>query len=63
MEWLEHRAKQPFRLHEELWDNQNNELNDGPACRCSMKARKIGIRHGIYQGEETLPKVELEPHR
>ena len=26
IEWLEHRAKQPFRLHEELWDNQSNEL-------------------------------------
>ena len=37
MEWLEHRSKQSFRLHPELWDNQPNELNDGPACRCSIK--------------------------
>ena len=51
-----------FRLHEELWDNQANELNDGPVCRCSIKARKIGIRHGIYQGEDSLPKVEMKPH-
>ena len=36
--------------------------NDGPACRCSIKARQKGIRHGIYQGEDILPKVELEPH-
>ena len=50
----------PFRLHEELWDNQPNELNDGPACRCSLKARKIGIRHGIYEGENEIPKVELD---
>ena len=47
-EWLEHRAKQPFRLSSELWDNIPNELNDGPACRCSLKARRIGIRHGTY---------------
>ena len=60
IEWLEHRAKQEFRLHEELWDNQPNELNDGPACRCSLKARKIGIRHGIYEGESKLPKVDLD---
>ncbi len=60
MRWLTHRQKQPFRLHEELWENQPGELNDGPACRCSAKARKIGIRHGIYQGEED-GKVRLDP--
>ncbi len=60
MEWLEHRAKQPQRLHPELWDNQAGELNDGPACRCSIKARKIGIRHGIYEGEKQLPKQNLD---
>ena len=43
-----------------MWDNQPNELNDGPACRCSLKARKIGIRHGIYEGENEIPKVELD---
>ena len=30
-------------------------MNDGPLCRCSAKARKTGIRHGIYPGEEHLP--------
>ena len=49
-----------FRLHKELWDNQPNELNDGPACRCSLKARQIGIRHGIYEGEKEIPKVNLD---
>jgi ribonuclease-3 len=29
-------------------------MNDGPLCRCSVKARKTGIRHGIYPGEEHL---------
>ena len=37
-------------------------MNDGPVCRCSIKARKIGIRHGIYQGEDTLPKVDMKLH-
>lgn len=31
-------------------------MNDGPVCRCSAKAKKNGIRHGIYPGEEKLPK-------
>lgn len=29
-------------------------MNDGPVCRCSLRARKTGIRHGIYPGEEEL---------
>lgn len=29
-------------------------MNDGPLCRCSMKSRRSGIRHGIYSGEEVL---------
>lgn len=29
-------------------------MNDGPLCRCSKKARKCGIRHGIYAGEQFL---------
>ena len=36
-------------------------MNDGPSCRCSAKARKIGIRHGIYQGEEEAVLPELDP--
>lgn len=27
-------------------------MNDGPLCKCSAKARRTGIRHGIYPGEE-----------
>lgn len=30
-------------------------MNDGPVCRCSAKAKRTGIRHGIYPGEEKLP--------
>jgi hypothetical protein len=26
-------------------------MNDGPLCRCSLKARRSGIRHSIYPGE------------
>ena len=35
LEWLDFRAKQPNRLHPELWHNTENELNDGPICRYS----------------------------
>ncbi|CAL1280571.1 unnamed protein product [Larinioides sclopetarius] len=33
-------------------------MNDGPLCRCSMKASRSGIRHGIYVGEEHLPPCD-----
>jgi len=42
------------KLHEELWFNEKGQLNDGPACRCSINARRTGIRHGIFPGEEPL---------
>lgn len=58
MEWLLHRQNQPFRLHQELWENQKGEANDGPTCRCSNKAKKIGIRHGVYQGETDSSNLE-----
>ena len=32
------------------------QMNDGPLCCCSAKARRYGIRHGIYSGETHLPK-------
>ena len=35
------------------------ELNDGPACRCSKKAKESGIRHGIYVGETPLPELDM----
>jgi ribonuclease-3 len=41
-------------LHRELLYNRENQLNDGPACRCSINARKTGIRHGIFPGEKPL---------
>ena len=50
-----------FRLYKELWDNQPNELNDSPACQCSLKARQIGTRHGIYEGEKEIPEVNPFP--
>lgn len=31
-------------------------MNDGPLCKCSVKAKRSGIRHGFYAGE-TLPGV------
>lgn len=33
-------------------------MNDGLLCRCSLKAQRSGIRHGIYLGEEHLPKCD-----
>ncbi|EEC19799.1 ribonuclease III, putative [Ixodes scapularis] len=29
-------------------------MNDGPLCRCSARAQRSGIRHGIYPGEGPL---------
>ena len=43
-----------LRLHAELCFNEKGQLNDGPACRCSINARKTGIRHGIFPGESPL---------
>lgn len=58
LEELERKKKHPDRLHEELWYNDPGEMNDGPVCRCSAKARRSGIRHGIYPGEEHLPPCD-----
>ena len=52
LEELERKKTHPWRLHDELWYNESGEMNDGPLCRCSLRARKFGIRHGIYPGEE-----------
>ena len=54
LEELQRKKSHPWRLHEELWYNDPGEMNDGPVCRCSLKARQSGIRHGIYPGEELL---------
>ncbi|GFU28545.1 ribonuclease 3 [Nephila pilipes] len=58
LEELEKKRKHPDRLHPELWFNDPKEMNDGPLCRCSAKARRSGIRHGIYVGEDHLPSCE-----
>ncbi|XP_059350405.1 LOW QUALITY PROTEIN: ribonuclease 3-like [Daphnia carinata] len=50
---LERKKQHPARLHPELWYNDPGEMNDGPLCRCSFKARRTGIRHGIYAGESS----------
>ncbi|XP_067003035.1 ribonuclease 3 [Anabrus simplex] len=56
MEELERKRSHPDRLHPELWYNDPGEMNDGPLCRCSARARRNGMRHGIYAGETHLPK-------
>ena len=46
------------------------QMNDGPLCKCSAKARRTGIRHSIYPGEEVwhavnkspFPNLEVVPH-
>ncbi|CAG2059554.1 unnamed protein product, partial [Timema podura] len=40
--------------------NRAKYMNDGPLCRCSARARKCGIRHGIYSGESSLMKCDLD---
>lgn len=54
MEELQRKQQHPDRLHPEMWYNDPGEMNDGPLCRCSIKSRKSGIRHGIYPGEKHL---------
>ncbi|XP_066984255.1 ribonuclease 3 [Macrobrachium rosenbergii] len=51
---LERKRNHPERLHPELWFNDPGEMNDGPLCRCSLKAQRSGIRHGYYVGEDKL---------
>lgn len=53
---LTKKIKHPYRLHADLWHNESGEMNDGPLCRCSVKSRRTGIRHGIYPGENGFPK-------
>ena len=52
MKELEKKKRHPHRLHSELWYNEKGEMNDGPLCRCSLKAQRSGIRHGYYVGEQ-----------
>uniref|UniRef100_A0A8C1LSU0 Drosha ribonuclease III n=1 Tax=Cyprinus carpio TaxID=7962 RepID=A0A8C1LSU0_CYPCA len=45
---IKRKKAHPDRLHEELWYNDPGQMNDGPLCKCSAKARRTGIRHSIY---------------
>ncbi|KAM4688593.1 ribonuclease 3 isoform 2-T2 [Discoglossus pictus] len=51
---IKRKKAHPDRLHEELWYNDPGQMNDGPLCKCSAKARRTGIRHSIYPGEESI---------
>ncbi|XP_029385060.1 ribonuclease 3 isoform X2 [Echeneis naucrates] len=51
---IKRKKAHPDRLHEELWYNDPGQMNDGPLCKCSAKARRTGIRHSIYPGEESV---------
>ncbi|XP_050344502.1 ribonuclease 3 [Nymphalis io] len=53
---LQRKQSHPRRLHPELWFNNSGEMNGGPLCRCSARARRLGIRHGVYAGERSFPK-------
>uniref|UniRef100_A0A671YCM0 Ribonuclease 3 n=1 Tax=Sparus aurata TaxID=8175 RepID=A0A671YCM0_SPAAU len=57
---IKRKKAHPDRLHEELWYNDPGQMNDGPLCKCSAKARRTGIRHSIYPGEETDRPTVIE---
>ncbi|XP_035767222.1 ribonuclease 3 [Neolamprologus brichardi] len=62
---IKRKKAHPDRLHEELWYNDPGEMNDGPLCKCSAKARRTGIRHSIYPGEEVTDRptvIEYDDH-
>ncbi|GBP09116.1 Ribonuclease 3 [Eumeta japonica] len=56
---LQRKQNHPRRLHPEMWFNNPGEMNGGPLCRCSARARRHGMRHGVYAGEETFPRCIL----
>ncbi|XP_067943172.1 ribonuclease 3-like [Watersipora subatra] len=47
---LEH----PERLHKMICFNDKGETNSGPLCKCSRRARRLGVRHAFYAGEKLL---------
>ncbi|KAL0878825.1 hypothetical protein ABMA27_003851 [Loxostege sticticalis] len=55
---LQRKQSHPRRLHPEMWFNNTGEMNGGPLCRCSARARRHGMRHGVYAGEAAFPKCE-----
>ncbi|XP_077987013.1 ribonuclease 3-like [Glandiceps talaboti] len=54
MNEMRRKKAHPLRLHQELWFNEPGEMNDGPLCKCSYRAKQTGIRHNIYPGEESI---------
>ncbi|RXM96122.1 Ribonuclease 3 [Acipenser ruthenus] len=56
---IKRKKAHPDRLQEELWYNDRGQMNDGPLCKCSAKARRTGIRHSIYPGEEHVKACRL----
>ncbi|KAJ8720232.1 hypothetical protein PYW07_012275 [Mythimna separata] len=56
MQELKRKQSHPRRLHPEMWFNNPGEMNSGPLCRCSTRARRVGMQHGVYPGEEAFPK-------
>lgn len=46
-----YKLSHPRRLHPDIWHNEHNEFNDGPACSCKPKYR-IGPLHNQYEGEQ-----------
>ncbi|XP_053608817.1 ribonuclease 3 [Plodia interpunctella] len=55
---LQRKQSHPRRLHPEMWFNNTGEMNGGPLCRCSARARRHGMRHGVYAGEQVFPKCD-----
>ncbi|XP_063538645.1 ribonuclease 3 [Cydia strobilella] len=53
---LQRKQSHPRRLHPEMWFNNTGEMNGGPLCRCSARARRHGMRHGVYAGEGSFPR-------
>lgn len=54
---INHKLKHPYKLHTDIWYNEPNELNDGPACSCSPKYQ-IGPLHNDFPGEKAIPHCQ-----
>ncbi|CAL8091556.1 unnamed protein product [Calicophoron daubneyi] len=54
-----YKLSHPNRMHPDIWHNEENEFNDGPACSCRKKYQ-IGPLHNQYEGEELVPLCEPE---
>lgn len=54
-----YKLSHPNRLHPDIWHNEPNEFNDGPACSCKSKYR-IGPLHNQYEGEQPIPHCRPE---